>query len=632
MRLFFIALLFPITLLSQKPNYKVSSIADSLLLNADAVVREDFIDIKIETIDKMEIRTHQAVTIMNEDGDSFSRLSVGYDEDLKIKSVSARIYDKNGEEIKEIKRKDFKDFSAVDGMSLYTDNRVLAYKHLIQEYPITIVFDYQIDTKDTGVIPSWFFVPGYDVSVEKSRYQVTFSDSLFKPKVIEKNLEGHFVKSRQNGQSISYEVSNIIAVKHEILSPSFDKIAPRLMVNLPNFNYKNVRGNINNWNDVGVWINDLLEGQDELSNATITKIRELVKNHDDALERAKIVHQYVQENTRYISVQVGIGGLKPISAIEVDRVKYGDCKGLTNYMKALLKAVDVPSYYVIVQAGQNKVDFLDDFADLGQGNHVILTIPYKEEYYWIDCTSQVHPFGYIGDFTDDRQVLVVKSEGGELMKTAAYLNEANGQKTTANVLLNADGSFAAEVEIETTGIQYDRHFVLENQNEDDVVKYYKGYWENIENLKINDFSFDNNKSEILFKENVQVSASDYAIKTENQLIFSPNLFNSSGYAPKRYRNRKQPFEIQRGYLDEDYYNIELPEGREIEVLPENVTIETKFGSYLMNYTTADNAIILKRRFLLRKGFYPADDYEKYRKFRRQVLRTDNTKIIITSKK
>ena len=80
------------------------------------------------------------------------------------------------------------------------------------------------------------------------------------------------------------------------------------------------------------------------------------------LEKAKIVYRYVQDNTRYISVQVGIGGIQPIAAIEVDELKYGDCKGLTNYTQALLDIAGVESFYTIVQAGKEIVDFDSDFA------------------------------------------------------------------------------------------------------------------------------------------------------------------------------------------------------------------------------------------------------------------------------
>src|SRR5690606_16810927 len=100
----------------------------------------------------------------------------------------------------------------------------------------------------------------------------------------------------------------------------------------------------------------------------------------------------------------------------------GDCKGLTNYTLALLKAVGVESHYAVVEAGRAKIDLEEDFPTLAQGNHVILAIPHKGGYHWLDCTSQYLPFGYIGDFTDDRKAFVVTPEGGEIVGTTAYLD------------------------------------------------------------------------------------------------------------------------------------------------------------------------------------------------------------------
>mgnify|MGYP001126063175 FL=1 len=97
---------------------------------------------------------------------------------------------------------------------------------------------------------------------------------------------------------------------------------------------------------------------------------------------------------RYISVQIGIGGWKPISAEEVDENKYGDCKGLTNYTKALLRTVGIESNYCVVSAGSEIKDISEDFPSM-QGNHVILNIPQEgKSDLWLECTSQDTPFNF----------------------------------------------------------------------------------------------------------------------------------------------------------------------------------------------------------------------------------------------
>ena len=67
-----------------------------------------------------------------------------------------------------------------------------------------------------------------------------------------------------------------------------------------------------------------------MSIATITKVKELVKDLKTVEEKAKKVYEFVQNKTRYIGVQIDIGGWSPITADRVDISGYGDCKGLTN--------------------------------------------------------------------------------------------------------------------------------------------------------------------------------------------------------------------------------------------------------------------------------------------------------------
>ena len=152
---------------------------------------------------------------------------------------------------------------------------------------------------------------------------------------------------------------------------------------------------------------DLIKVTHDLSESTINEIQELVKNENSKIDKAKKIYQYVQDKVRYISVQVGIGGWKPFNASEVDKSSYGDCKALTNYTMSLLKAANIKSNYSLVYAGNSQRNIEGDFTSI-QGNHVILNIPQDtKEDIWLECTSQKMPFGFIGDFTDNRDVLVI---------------------------------------------------------------------------------------------------------------------------------------------------------------------------------------------------------------------------------
>ncbi|WP_394750769.1 DUF3857 domain-containing protein [Spongiimicrobium salis] len=617
--------------MAQNLEYSALLLDKTFTDNANAVVRLDDMAVTLNSRREMTIRLHRIVTVLNKYGAKHVHASVGYNNSVKVKKIQATVYDGFGKELEKFKKKEFRDVSAVDGGTLYSDSRVLYMDYTPIQYPYTVDFTYEIATPNTSNVPNWFFLDGFLVSSEKSRFSVTFNSPELKPTIKEKNLEDLKVNKTEEGNSITYEAEGIKAIKNENLSPSFGNIAPMLMVRTTNFHYEGYDGVVSNWNDLGAWMHSkLLKDRDGLSEATKQGVMALVNGVDDPLEKAKLVYRYVQENTRYISVQVGVGGIQPISAIEVDRVKYGDCKGLTNYTKTLLEYVGVPSYYTHVEAGRYKVNFEDDFADLAQGNHVILAIPYEGKYHWIDCTSQSHPFGFIGDFTDGRKVLVIKPNGGELTTTTAYLNEENYQKTMASFALDVNGSISGDITINTGGIQYDNRFYLENRKEDDVIKHYQEYWDNINNLKVGKHQFVNDKENVVFTEKIAIKAVNYATKSGERILFAANAFNKSSYVPNRYRNRKMPLEIQRGYFDEDEFTIALPQGYAVEALPNATKLENEFGAYEVSVTLneAENTVVYKRSLLIKEGLYPKEKYSEYRKYRKEVAKMDNAQIVL----
>lgn len=587
-------------------------------------------DIQVLAVDRMTYQFMKVVTVYNAAGDAHARAALSYDKEVKVKDIEAVVYDQLGIEIETVKKRDFKDIAAADGFSLYRDDRVLYADYEPSQYPYTMKFTYQVESSDTGVVPQWYFLPGYGVGLQQSTYKITYASENLKPIIKEQNLEGVTLNVTNDLNTTIYEATGIPAVSGEVLSPSYYYLLPRLSVRLPNFNFKGYNGKVDNWQELGHWMQDvLLEGRDELDPATIARAQNLVKGVDDDLEKAKRIYQYVQDNTRYVSVQIGIGGLRPISAIEVDRSKYGDCKGLTNYTKALLKAVGVESYYAVVESGDTKIDMQGDFPDLLQGNHVILAIPYNDTLYWVDCTSSINPFGYLGSFTDDRTVLLVTPEGGKLVRTASYLDKENKGEIKAAIKVKEDLSMEADVDVVSKGIKYNKRQALEQETKEHVENYYKTLWDNINGVNVKEYAFENDRDHIVFTERVNFYTPNFLAKNGEGYLLPLNPLNNDTYVPPRERNRKYPFLVQRGAFEEDEIDIEFPEDFTISSLPEDVFIDSEFGNYSASvHKNTDGTLSYKRSFFLKAGSYQKEAYQKFRSFLRTVAREDDKKIIL----
>lgn len=623
-------LLFTVISSAQKSEFPAITISDSLKQNANAVVRLDQTDITILSQRSMNTKNHRVVTVFNEKGFDDIDAYEFYDKSTSIKNIEAIIYDAFGKEIKKIKRKDFKDQSVVGGGTLFSDNRYIFLDYTPVSYPFTIEFNSEVQTSSTAFIPRWMPLKSYGISVEKSFLNVIYPADLgFKKKEFQ-FLDFNIKKITDTNTQLSYTASNILAQKKEDYSPSYKDLFPKVMMGLEHFHLEGVDGTATNWVDFGKWYSEkILSGTTDLPEETKAKIKAVVGDEKDPIKKAKLVYDFVQKKSRYVSIQVGIGGWKPMLATDVDRLGYGDCKALTNYTKALLQAVDVSSYNTVLYGDSYKTNIEADFVAM-QGNHMILCIPNGNHYTWLECTSQDDPFGYQGTFTDDRDVLIIKPEGGEIVRTKIYDDKGNTQTDKGNYTIDENGNFSGSLSIVSEGSQYSSKSRIEHLQPTEKEKYYKEYWDNINNLKLGEIVFTNDKENIRFTENIQISAINYGVIAANKLIFPVDAFNQNANNIKRIRNRKNPFQIQRGYLDSDEIEINLPTGFTIEFLPSNFDLKGKFGEYKTEIIKKENnKLVYKRSMFLNKGKYSNKEYDEYRLFMEQVSRNDNAKIILT---
>ncbi len=610
------------------PDLQTSLIDPVLIENANAVVRSEEVIIEINSIKSVITKTRRVVTVLNKNGRKHADSYEPYNPSIKVKKLEATVYDASGKEIKKYKKKDFDDVSAYDGISLMNDNRVKYFHHTPMGYPYTLVFESELDSESTAFIESWVPILAYRVSVEKSSFKIV-NPTKIELRRKESNFEGFPVESTNSNQEISYNISNVQARLKEDFAPSFHDLFPVVKVALNEFSLEGVEGSGADWKSFGQWQYDkLLSGRDELPVETVKKVSELLTNAKTNKEKAKLIYQYVQDKTRYISVQLGIGGWMPFLASDVDRLGYGDCKALTNYTKALLDSQGIPSYYAVVYGDKAKRDIDPEFASM-QGNHVILNIPEENEDIWLECTSQTMPFNFIGDFTDDRNVLLVTPEGGEIKRTKKYMPEENTLHTSATIDLNANKSMMANVERVSKGLEYDWNYNIQFEDPKDQKIYYKKKWGNINNLEVKSVNLKDNKDEITFTEIIKVNSLQCLKKVGGRLLITPNLFSLDRNNLPKYENRVTDLVLPSGYVNTDEYVLNLPKGYVLSSLPEKKSIETEFGKYTYELEKiTDSQIKFKRFIKIIDGTFPKEKYEEYRNFRYDIKKIDNTKIVL----
>ena len=139
----------------------------------------------------------------------------------------------------------------------------------------------------------------------------------------------------------------------------------------------------------------------------------------------------------------------------------------------------------------------------------------------------------------------------------------------------------------------------------------------------------NDKDNVVFTEDFSISIENYATVNDKEILFRVNFFNKNSFIPKRYRNRKLPLKISRGFKHVDESIIEIPKGYQVEAIFEDKSIINKFGMYHISIDKIDeNHLKYKRILFIKEGLYSKEDYKTYRAFRRKVAKNDNLRIAL----
>jgi len=629
--LFHISFLLLSFFIKDEPKYPVSAVPEELKKEVNMVVRESKTEYKIISKSRAALHVIEAYTIFNANGKDFAREIIEYDKLSKVSSFRGAAYDAQGMLIKKLKTSEIYDQSAFDG--LYSDNRLKAADLSQATYPYTVEFEYEIEYKYLFHIPSLVLIPEEKVAIQKTSYQLLFPKELT-PRYTTLNIDSKPVTAStgEGMESLTWLFENIKPIKLEPVGPGAAEVLPQIKVSPSQFEYDGYFGTLNSWKEFGQWIGSLNKGRNVLPDATKQKVRELTANLKTPEEKIKALYEYMQGKTRYVSIQLGIGGFQPFEATVVDQTGYGDCKALSNYMVALLDAAGIKANYILINSGDGALPMNVNFPS-SQFNHVVVAVPNGKDTVWLECTSQTNPYGYMGSFTGNRKAVAITENGAAIVRTPSYGAKDNIQSTTAQVVIDALGDAKAKAKTTYAGLQYENgglNFVVTNQY-DDQKKWVQSNT-SIPSFDINSFSITNKKDKIPSAiVNLDLTLKRYASVSGKRIFITPNLMNRSTYVPEKVESRKSNVVRRLAYTDFDTVRYQLPEGIYPEFLPEPVKLKSRFGEYEATFKVDDKGLIYTRRMKMDSGIYPPESYNELIDFYRSVNKADNTKLVFVSK-
>jgi hypothetical protein len=608
--------------------YRVADIPKPLLKDAKAVVRNEEISVYVKANGKLDMKVKYAITILNKNGESNATFIQPYNRNMRVSGIKTQLYNESGEEFKKKGGLNVVDYAMISDGTTYADYRVKAIDPDQYEYPFTVEYIYDVTFSDVIQFPGWHPVEDFNVAVEKSRYILNISKDA-NCRYFEENITSKVqISETASGNIYTWELTDKAALADESFCPALTDITPVVLIAPSTVEVEGYAGNFDSWAGFGQWINKLNADRNNLSEETKAKIRKMTEGLTDDRTKIKKLYEYMQNKTRYVSIQVGIGGFQPFDAETVNRLSYGDCKALSNYMKSLLDAAGISSCYTLVEAGSENPTVHADFPS-NQFNHVILCVPMPNDTIWLECTDQNNPFNYLGKFTADRSVLVIDSNGGKLVRTPALKAENNLESRKTKVTLDQTGSGFADVKNTFHGATYDSYLPILMSDQADRKKMVTRRI-HVPNFELDNFTIQETKAENPFvTENLNLTITSYCTKVGEKLMLCLNMMNKLSESPFQSTTRKNAVSIKWPVNEIDTIVYELPKGYTMEKIPAKVSLQSDFGQYTTEVTKSGSTIQYIRTFRVFKAEHPVDRYDEIVTFFDKIVTADENKVMLT---
>jgi transglutaminase-like putative cysteine protease len=611
-------------------NLSILAIPPELLKDANLVNRNEVLEINILSPEKAVVKHTYTYTILNDKADAYAEFSTFYDKFRAIDDIEGRLIDASGKELKKVKKKDISDLSSESGMSI-SDDRYKSHNFYSKDYPYTVEYTLVYKMEGMFFLPGWVPQPSPLMGVQQSKlvvktpqgYELRYKEYNHNGKAIISDYEG--------GKKYEWLVSNIKPVKREPLMPSWSRERIHVSLAPSVFEIDGVSGTMKTWKEFGSFIYQLTKNRDELPEPIANKARQLIEGVNDPYQKIAILYKYLQDNTRYISIQLGIGGWQPIPAAKVAQNGYGDCKALSNYMSALLRVADLPSKYVIINAEDDGL-YIDPSFVSNQFDHAILCVPLQKDTVWLECTSNILPAGYLGDFTYNRPALIIDETGGTMVRTPTYKKSENVQIRHIEAIVEDGGNLKAMALTRYTGLQQDDlHGYVKTKGKDDVMKMLRNRFD-LPTYDIVDFKYDDKPGKIPeLTETIDLSVTGFAQVSGKRLFLVPNILSKSGIKFNTDSIRNFDIELAYDYFDTDTVHIKVASGYEVESIPKPQSVKTRFGEYNSSFSFENDMVIYTRSISQNHGRYPASEFADLAAFYQTIHKSDRVKVVLKKK-
>jgi transglutaminase-like putative cysteine protease len=574
--------------------------------NAAAATVLDASDVTIKPDGTVIEEDHEMLRIFNDRARDESDIAIPFSSSTQtLSELKARTILPNGHVVP-LDPSDVHITSPFAGYAMYDDSKIASFSMPGVQDGSIIDYSYTLTYKP--LLPhdfseTWLFADG-NYPVKISRFRVTAPSDL---KIASLPLNAPtlkpVIKIHGNVTSYYWAMTNLSDIDREPMMPPDRYIFPMVQVSL-----------LDSWQDISHWFYTLAKNREVITPELHQLVLQQTAGKTTDSEKAKALFYWVEQNIRYVAVELGESAWQPHLADQVYTNRYGDCKDMATLLVTLLHDAGIyDAYPVLLQAGSD-IPVESTLPITEAFDHCIAKATIDGKDYWFDCTAQICGFGAIPGADRGANVLVVKNGGeGDFETIPKFTAPDNGLAILQNVSLNDDGSAQCSDVMTASGdgdlsMRGTFKEIKPNLIQDGIRNIVLRESPNSTLLKWN--MTDVNDRDTPFSLTYSYLAPEYAQKTNDLLLFtpSPSPFGENlGSFSKP--TRKFPIYSDNISSVQKTVAVQIPTGYSVDGdLPDNMDESLPFAEYTRTVTQVGQTINDKFGISMKQSMTPPDQY------------------------
>jgi Domain of Unknown Function with PDB structure (DUF3857)/Transglutaminase-like superfamily len=610
---------------------------EAVLLYAENIVT-------VQPNGKFRETERRAYKILRPGGRKYGEVGIPFTNDMRITGIRGWCIPAQGKDF-EVKEKDTVEhgYGGVSGGELVTDLRVKAMTIPAAEPGNIIGYEVEQEEKPMVMQDEWSFQERMPVAY--ARYTLQLPPG-WEYKAVWLN-HAELTPTAVGSNQWQWEVKDVPEFRHEEDMPPMKAVVGMMIVSM--IPPGGVNRPFKNWEEMGVWYTALSQGRRDPSPEIKQKVAELTGNSPTQLAKMQALAAFMQQDIRYVAIELGIGGQQPHAARDVFAHKYGDCKDKATLLSSMLKEIGVDSDYVLIHTRRGGVNTATP-PHAGSFNHAILAIHLPEgmnddslvatiqhpkygRLLFFDPTDEYTPLGHIRGALQANYGLMVTADGGELTRLPQLPDSSNGVTRTASLKLDSSGALQGSVRELRVGDQalYQRMMLRDVSKDSDRIKPIEGLMANsLSHFEISNATVTNLKQNSQpFGYNWTFVSLDYAKNAGGLLLVRPRVIGTKANGVMETKEpRKYPVEFPGPERDSDTFEIKMPAGYEPDDLPAPVDVDYSFGSYHSKVEAKDGVLRYTRTFEIKELSVPVEKTDDLKRFYRIIASDERNTAVL----